>query len=235
MTLAGDTRFYAELAEQARAVYDSAYASQYREQDTTAVDHRTHVDLGELLRDVTESFGRPIDVLDLACGTGRYWHYLKPVRSLVGVDISPDMLKLAEHPVREEALTFPRTLICGNLAEVEFRRQFDLIYAIGVFLFIPFDSYIVSKLAHWLRPGGQLVVTTDDRQFPQPTSWKRRCAEAALPILPASLRRRVRTRLRDFELSEADLRALMAGWTDVRITRRMKTCGSEWICRATHT
>lgn len=234
MTLAGDTRFYAELAEQARAVYDSAYASRYREQDTNALDYRTHVDQGELLRDVTESFGRPIDVLDLACGTGRYWHYLHNVRSLVGVDISPDMLKLAAHPVREETLTFSPILICGNLAEVEFRQQFDLIYAIGVFVFIPFDQYIVAKLAHWLKPGGQLVVTTEE-QCPQPTSWKRRCAEAALPILPASVRRRVRTRLRDFALSEADLRGLMVGWTDVRITRRMKSRGSEWICRATHT
>jgi hypothetical protein len=54
MTLAGDTRFYAGLAAKARALYDSAYASHYRDEDTNAVDCPTHVDQGELLRGVSE-------------------------------------------------------------------------------------------------------------------------------------------------------------------------------------
>jgi len=54
---------------------------------------------GRWLTGVCERFGVPIDVLDLGCGTGRYFRYVRGARRLVGVDVSTPMLDLARHPV----------------------------------------------------------------------------------------------------------------------------------------
>ena len=40
-------------------------------------------------------------VLDLGCGTGRYFHCLNNISCLVGIDISPDMLEVAARVCRK--------------------------------------------------------------------------------------------------------------------------------------
>src|SRR2546422_6583497 len=49
----------------------SQYACLYRESDETGLTDWTHISWGERLREISASFGRPISVLDLGCGTGR--------------------------------------------------------------------------------------------------------------------------------------------------------------------
>ena len=64
-----------------------------------------------------------IDVLDVACGTGVLFpDYLKlGVASVTGIDISPEMAKLASSK-------FPQVqVICGDVETVTFDRQFDAI------------------------------------------------------------------------------------------------------------
>ena len=45
------------------------------------------------------SFHKKIDVLNMGCGTERYFHYLKKVSKLVGLDKSKDMLQQAKHHI----------------------------------------------------------------------------------------------------------------------------------------
>ena len=234
--LVGDAEYYAGLSARAKAQYNSEYAAGYRISDDEGLGGPTHTDQGDLLTEVSASFGRPIDVLDLGCGTGRYWHHLRNLRSLTGVDVSPDMLRQAQHPVRESAITIPVKLLCGNLTEISFPDgSFDLVYAIGVLgRFMPLDEYIVSKVWCMLKPGGTFVVSTMDRQSPRSSSLKRCAAETLLPFLPMRFQRTVRTRSRDFAMTEGQLQARFVPphWATATITRRGNR-NTEWLCQAT--
>src|SRR5688572_1914734 len=63
-------------------------AQDYRTQDEEHIGGRDYQHVSKILRDVCRSFGREIRVLDLGCGTGRYFHCIQNARELVGLDIS---------------------------------------------------------------------------------------------------------------------------------------------------
>ena len=67
-----------DWGRKAAALYEPAYARQYRAHDDE-LDRRRAVPSGsaEWLRQVCASFDRPIDALDLGCGTGRYFWALR--------------------------------------------------------------------------------------------------------------------------------------------------------------
>ena len=57
---------------------------QYRRDDELEVNTSHHRRLALILEQITSSFDHPISVLDMGCGTGRYFHCLKNVERLVG-------------------------------------------------------------------------------------------------------------------------------------------------------
>jgi hypothetical protein len=85
-----------------------------------------------------------------------------------------------------------------------------------------------------LKPGGRFVVTTMDRETYGVTTWKRRIVQAVLLILPVPLQRTIQTHLRDFSLTEAQLKALFVPphWATATITRRGNR-KKELVVRAT--
>jgi len=93
-------------------------------------------------------------VLDLACGTGR--HSLELARrgfSVVGVDISPDLLAIAE------AESLSATFLSADLRELDFDQEFDLVLnlndgAIGYFETEEENQRTFEVIAAALRPGG---------------------------------------------------------------------------------
>ena len=68
--------------------------------------------------------GTGCDVLDVACGTGVLFPYYleRNVASVTGIDISPEMAKLAAGKFSEEAKV---QVICGDVEETVFDRKFD--------------------------------------------------------------------------------------------------------------
>ena len=102
--------------------------------------------------------GRPVDVLDLACGTGAMLlHAANQVEGrLVGIDISPRPIEFARErlaPLGERV-----ELHCADLLETsaESLGQFDLIYNIGVIYAtpLPVQRRILELIGKCLRPGG---------------------------------------------------------------------------------
>ena len=94
------------------------------------------------------------DVLDVACGTGVLFpDYLqRNVKSLTGIDISPEMAKIA----REK---FPQVqVICGDVEEISFDRQFDCIVVYNAFPHFPDPENLITILSDLLKPGGTLTV-----------------------------------------------------------------------------
>ena len=95
-----------------------------------------------------------IHVLDVACGTGVLFpDYLKRgVASVTGIDISPEMAKIA-------ASKFPEVnVICGDVENTEFDRQFDAIMVYNAFPHFSDPSKLISVLAKLVKPGGRLSV-----------------------------------------------------------------------------
>lgn len=93
-------------------------------------------------------------VLDVACGTGVLFpDYLKrQVASVTGIDISPEMARIA-------AEKFPQVqVICGDVESTGFDRQFDRIMVYNAFPHFPNPGRLIRILAGMVRPGGRLSV-----------------------------------------------------------------------------
>jgi SAM-dependent methyltransferase len=234
----GDAAYYTALAERAKAQYNGAYADKYRCGDEGNVDFPTHADYGGLITQLTEAFNRAIDVLDLGCGTGRYFHHVRNPQTLTGVDVSPEMIKQAQHPVREAFVVVKPTLLCQSLTDIQFpAAAFDFIYSVGVLgEFMPFDAYVADRVRYWLKPGGQFLFTVVDADSSHwTTSWKRQLAMTAAPWLPRPIERRIRARVRFLALRPPELQAILAQFATVTIKPRVScTSGRKhWVCVAT--
>ena len=95
------------------------------------------------------------DVLDVACGTGVLFpdYLARNVGSLTAVDISPEMVKIAEskYPGRVQVL-------CGDVEELEFGKKFDCIMVYNAFPHFPEPENLIRTLSGLLKPGGTLTV-----------------------------------------------------------------------------
>jgi SAM-dependent methyltransferase len=186
-------------ARKAEALYDDAYARKYRDRDEALLAERSYQNLISWLQQVCGRFHHRIDVLDLGCGTGRYFWGVSNARSLVGFDASPAMLARARHPVGADRITARELrLEQGDLAAHEFPdASFDLVYSIGVLAeHVPLDAAIVDRVWRWLKPEGRFAFTTVDPKSPDvPKTWLRSLATLLLPIVPGSLGRALHRRL----------------------------------------
>jgi SAM-dependent methyltransferase len=97
-------------------------------------------------------------VLDLACGVGR--HSLELRRrgfEVVGVDISPDLLEMAERDAEAQSLEI--TFVQADLRELDMRDEFDLVLslndgAVGYFETDEENRRTFEVISQALRDGG---------------------------------------------------------------------------------
>lgn len=93
-------------------------------------------------------------VLDVGCGTGVLFpDYLKRnVGSLTGIDISPEMAKIA-------AAKYPQVhVICGDAEHTAFDRKFDAVMVYNALPYFPDPAALIEALARVVKPGGRLSV-----------------------------------------------------------------------------
>jgi predicted TPR repeat methyltransferase/Flp pilus assembly protein TadD len=129
-------------------LYDR-YADQYDQHVAGALKYRTPELLFDAIaRSVPTS---SLDILDLGCGTGLLGARLRArARTLTGVDISANMLKVAQRrQIYDE-------LICDDLVDFLRRRsgEFDIAVAADVFVYIGDLSEVFQAVRRRLRPGG---------------------------------------------------------------------------------
>lgn len=101
--------------------------------------------------------GPGMDVLDVACGTGVLFPYYlsRGVASVTGIDISPEMAKLAAEKTAGEPKI---TVICADVEEAVFDKQFDRIVVYNAFPHFPYPKRLIKVLASLLKVGGRLTV-----------------------------------------------------------------------------
>jgi SAM-dependent methyltransferase len=195
-------------------------AEQYRHDDEIEARSENHRRLGGNLRRICRSFPQPIRVLEIGCGTGRYFHWLENVALLVGTDISAEMLRRAEHPVLQQEITAREIrLVRGSVYEMEFEPGvFDFIYSLGVFGYgAAVTPELCARLHRWLAPGGRVYF--DAIEIPHRATRKDRLREWVYPRLPSGLRQRLDARQAVPVVRHAreEVRAAMlsAGFSDV--------------------
>ena len=101
--------------------------------------------------------GEGMDVLDVACGTGvMFDYYLKRnVRSVVGIDISPEMAKIASGKYADNPVV---QVVCGDVEEACFGCKFDRIVVYNAFPHFPKPKRLIKRLAALLKEGGRLTI-----------------------------------------------------------------------------
>ena len=101
--------------------------------------------------------GPGMDILDVACGTGvMFDYYLKRnVASVTGIDISPEMAKIATEKYAENEKV---QVICGDVEAYPFGRKFDRIVVYNAFPHFPYPKRLIKILARLLKEDGRLTV-----------------------------------------------------------------------------
>ena len=101
--------------------------------------------------------GEDMDILDVACGTGVMFPYYlqRNVASVTGIDISPEMAKIAAAKYAEESKV---QVICGDVEEYAFGRKFDRIVVYNAFPHFPYPKRLIKTLAGLLKEDGRLTI-----------------------------------------------------------------------------
>ena len=98
-----------------------------------------------------------MDVLDVACGTGVMFPYYldRNVASVTGIDISPEMAKIAAAKFADASKV---QVICGDVEEAVFDRMFDRIVVYNAFPHSPNPKRLIKTLAGLLKDDGRLTI-----------------------------------------------------------------------------
>ena len=101
--------------------------------------------------------GEGMDVLDVACGTGVMFPYYlhRKVASVTGIDISPEMAKIAASKFAQMDNV---RVICGDVEDYAFDRKFDRIVVYNAFPHFPNPKRLIATLADLLKEGGRLTI-----------------------------------------------------------------------------
>jgi len=130
-------------------------------------------------------------VLDIGCGTGRWFHCLRDVKLLVGLDASLNMLNIAHRRLPElDALSHTECL----LFEADIRKlmfmpdSFDFIYSTGVLgEYVPFDQVLLESILSWLSVRGSCFITIVDKDAFR--NYEDRLLDSRKPSLKYSIRK----------------------------------------------
>lgn len=142
--------------------YSPESAAKYRKCDETETESFAH--FADRVSNISVSVPGA-RVLDVGCGTGRYFRYVKYAASILGVDPSGDMIKEARNPAGDsdceiaynavDPFEYPEA--CGE-------NYFDFIYSIGVLgEHIRFGMFEIDQMYKWLASGGVLFFTIVDK------------------------------------------------------------------------
>ena len=102
-------------------------------------------------------------VLDVACGTGVLVpdYLARGVASVTGIDISPEMIRIAAGKFPSDKVSF----ICGDVEEAALDGDYDCIVVYNAFPHFPQPQRLIDRLSGLLAPGGTLNGFKNTQQF----------------------------------------------------------------------
>ena len=113
----------------------------------------------EVVRGWLDSLGRKdLDLMDAGCGAGWLCPMLARFGQVTGTDLSDKVLARAQ--IRTPRITF----VPGDFMSLDFaKNSFDVIVTLEVLSHVPDQRAFLQKLASHLRPGGHLMLATQNR------------------------------------------------------------------------
>ena len=118
------------------------------------------------------------DVLDVACGTGTLFPFYSEinVKSVTGIDISPEMVKIAKKK-------FPETeIICGDAEEYLFNKTFDIIMIYNAFPHFPNPEKLIENLARYLKDNGRISIAHSMSRAEIQSRHQKRAAKVSMEL-----------------------------------------------------
>ena len=111
--------------------------------------------IGTILNNAEVTEGQHI--LDVSCGTGVMFDYYleRNVASVTGIDISPEMAKIATDQYADNPKV---TVICGDVEEAVFNIKFDRIVVYNAFPHFPNPKRLIKRLAALLKDEGRMTI-----------------------------------------------------------------------------
>ncbi|MDN5927244.1 MAG: methyltransferase domain-containing protein [Hyphomicrobiales bacterium] len=99
-----------------------------------------------------------LDILDAGCGTGWLCERLSPFGAVTGTDLSHEVLDRAR--MRLPDVRF----VAGDFMTLDFGgNAFDVVTTVEVLSHVADQPAFIAKLAYHLRPGGHLMLATQNR------------------------------------------------------------------------
>jgi 2-polyprenyl-3-methyl-5-hydroxy-6-metoxy-1,4-benzoquinol methylase len=149
-------------------------------------------------------------ILDVGCATGWLTVQLAQFGAATGTDIADDSIRVAES--KGSGITF----IAGDFLQLEFAADsFDVVVCVETLSHVPDQREFMERIAMILRPGGYLILTTQNRFV-----FERRTDVA--PQAAGQIRRWVTRR---------ELRRLVAGLFKVRQLTTLLPVGHLGVLR----
>lgn len=152
-----------------------SWAKKYRQSDEEVVKGDSWKKYSKNLESITRGFGRQISVLEIGCGTGRFFCSLKNVSTLWGLDNSEAMLNEARNPVMQHEVE-------KNIGKINLKKgsidQLDVVFADGTKFDFIFSIGLLSEygpttdisvdffnnLELLVKVGGIIWLSISDRQ-----------------------------------------------------------------------
>jgi 2-polyprenyl-3-methyl-5-hydroxy-6-metoxy-1,4-benzoquinol methylase len=117
--------------------------------------------------DGLESLGRTdLSILEVGCGSGWFCPQLMRFGVVTGTDLSDEGLARAQQRAPEA------TFVAGDFMSLDLRTDFDVVVTLEVLSHVLDQRAFIGKLASHLRPGGHLMLATQNRFVLQYLNWR---------------------------------------------------------------
>jgi len=120
---------------------------------------RVSIDQGDQVARWLQQLGRKnLDILEVGCGAGWLCSRLREFGAVTGTDLSNEVLE------RASARSPDVTYVAGDFMVLDFHKEaYDVIVSLEVLSHVTDQSAFITKLTSLLRPGGYLMLATQNR------------------------------------------------------------------------
>jgi len=106
----------------------------------------------------------PSKVLEVGVGTGIALPLYRREHRITGIDLSPDMLRIARQRVAKRGLSNVEGIVEMDAARLAFGdRSFDVAVAMFVMSVVPDPQRVLGEMSRVVKPGGRLVTVNHFR------------------------------------------------------------------------